>query len=55
MNKKAITSVLLVLIVFLSLQWDLSKEGKRRALPGSKAAKLALLAPLTAGTGLRVV
>jgi hypothetical protein len=56
MTKKAITCVLLVLILILSLQLDLLREGKWRvALPGSKAANLALLAPLTASAGLRDV
>jgi hypothetical protein len=54
MTKKAITSVLFLLVLFLSLQLDLFREGKRRAaLRDSKVANLALLAPPTAGFRLQ--
>ena len=48
MTKKAITSVLLVLIVFLSLQLDFLNQRRLQAeLPDSTVTQLALLAPLS--------
>jgi len=49
MTKKAITSVLFLLMLLLSLQLELLRESKRRAvLPDTKIARRVLLTPPTA-------